>query len=84
MRSELWTVGQNTVACSDGWSVSLLDAQTLEYDCGSAVCVVNVDYSPADQSRRVHASESSSDLFPHLSEHLRSATRLLKGRYVVD
>ena len=84
MRKELWTVGNNSVTCSEGWSVSLLDAHTMEYTCGSASCVLNVEYMPGDQSRCIHASESSSELFPNLRERLLSAARMLKGRYVVD
>lgn len=84
MRKDLWTVGHNRVASSEGWSVSLLDTQTLEYTCGEASCVVNVEYLPANQSRCIHASESSSELFPQLRERLQSAARMLKGRYVID
>ena len=84
MRKELWTVGHNTVASSEGWSVSLLDPQTMEYSCGAASCVLNVEYMPADQSRCIHASESSSELFPNLRERLQSAARMLKGRYIID
>jgi hypothetical protein len=84
MRRELWSVGRNTVTSSEGWSVSLLDEQTLEYTNGAASCVVNVDYSPGDQARRIHATESVSPLFPRLCEHLSRAAQMLKGRYVVD
>lgn len=84
MRQELWTVGPNTVTSSEGWSVSLLDSHTMEYSCGKASCVLNVDYSAIDQSHLIHASESSSELFPHLRERLQSAVQMLKGRYTVD
>jgi hypothetical protein len=33
--------------------------------------------------RQIYASESTSDLFPRLREHLRSAAPLLQGQYVV-
>ena len=84
MRKELWTVGQNSVASSEGWSVSLLDPRTMEYSCGAASCVLNVEYLPADQSSCIHATESSSELFPHLRERLQKAARMLKGRYIID
>lgn len=84
MRKELWTVGHKTVTSSEGWSVSLLDAHTIEYTCGAKSCVVNVDYLPADQTRCIHASESTSELFPNLRERLQSAARMLKWRYTLD
>ena len=85
MRSEVWNVGRNTVVCSEGWSLSLLDEQTMEYAIGPASCVLNVDYLPAEHSHCIHASESASPLFPRLAEHIARAAHLLRGRrYVID
>lgn len=81
--SELIRIGDNGVESSDGWSVSLVGADWIEYSTGEAACLVNVDYSAQYQARQVHASESRSELFPHLREHLRAALRLMQGRYVV-
>ena len=42
---------------------------------------INVGHTASE--RRIYASESSSDLFPLLREHLQSAVRHFKGHYVV-
>jgi hypothetical protein len=72
-----------TVESSEGWAVRLLRPDLLEYCRGAASCLVNVDYASAQHVRQVYASESASELFPHLVDDLRLAARLFKGRYVV-
>ena len=55
----------------------------LEYVDGRAACLVNIG-SPSRQAvRPIYASESTSELFPHLREHLHMALPYLKGNYVV-
>jgi hypothetical protein len=72
-----------TVQSAEGWMVRFLGPDLLEYCTERAACLVNVGYSPAERARQIYASESSSDLFPHLREHLASAARLFQGQYVV-
>lgn len=77
--SKLIRIGDNGVESSEGWSVSLVGADWIEYSTGEAACLVNVDYSAKYQASQVHASESRSGLLLHL----RAALRLMQGRYVV-
>jgi hypothetical protein len=57
----------------------------MEYIDGHAACIVNVGLSaPAQRARTIYASESLSELFPRLREHLTAALPLLKGHYIVD
>ncbi len=72
-----------SVQSVDGWRVRFLGPDLIEYCCGRTACLVNVVYSPAERARHIHATESSSELFPHLHEHLASASRLFNGPYVV-
>ncbi|HEX6708232.1 MAG TPA: hypothetical protein VF169_26095 [Albitalea sp.] len=81
--SELMRVGDGVVESSDGWVVRLINPELFEYSSGAASCLVNVDYSPERRARRIYASESASELFPCLHEHMRSAARLLGRCYVV-
>jgi hypothetical protein len=81
--SELIRVSDGGVESSEGWAVHLLGPELMEYCSGAAACLVNVGYLPALRTRQIYASESASELFPHLREHLRSAAPLLEGHYVV-
>ena len=72
-----------TVQSDEGWAVRLLGPDLVEYCEGRTACLVNVVYVAAEQQRHVCASESASELFPHLIEDLQSAVRLLNGRYIV-
>lgn len=71
------------IACADGWAVRFVAPDLLEYSHGQAACLVNVGIVVGGHERRIYASESSSDLFPQLREHLQSALRHFKGQYVV-
>ncbi len=71
------------VSCRDGWAVRFVAPDLLEYSQGQAACLVNVDGGSGDRERRIYASESLSDLFPQLREHLQSAARYFNGPYVV-
>jgi hypothetical protein len=74
------------VHSSDGWTLRPLGVDLLEYDDGRAACLINIGSSPSQSSqasRPIYASESVSELFPHLREHLRLALPYLKGHYVV-
>lgn len=73
----------NVIYGRDDWEVRLIGPELIEYRCADAACLVNVAYSPVRKAREVYASESSSDLFPELFEHLRMAMRRLPGAYVV-
>jgi len=75
--------GDGSVRSREGWVVRFLGPDLIEYCSGRAACLVNVAWSPVDRARRIYASESSSELFPHLREHLAAAMRLFQGHYVV-
>jgi len=83
MKSQLQSKADGAVSCSDGWAVRFIAPDLLEYSQGQAACLVNVGHESSDRERRIYASESSSDLFPQLREHLQSAVRHFKGQYVV-
>lgn len=83
MKAKLQAKGDGAVSCSDGWAVRFVAPDLLEYSHGQAACLVNVGYESSDRERRIYASESSSDLFPQLREHLQSAVSHFKGQYVV-
>ncbi len=75
--------GDRLICSGDDWEVRLIGPELIEYRHADTACLVNVAYSPARRAREVYASESSSELFPDLLEHLRAATRRLPGAYVV-
>jgi hypothetical protein len=83
MTLELESRADGAITCSDGWAVRFIAPDLLEYSHGQAACLINVDYEASERSRRIYASESTSDLFPQLREHLLSAVGCFKGRYVV-
>lgn len=83
MDQHLQPRADGAVSCSDGWAVRFVAPDLLEYSHGQAACLINVAGGSAGQERRIYASESSSDLFPQLLEHLQSAVRHFKGQYVV-
>ena len=83
MTPELEACADGAIACSDGWAVRFIAPDLLEYSHGRAACLINVGYEASERARRIYATESSSDLFPQLREHLLSAVGHLKGRYVV-
>jgi len=81
--SELMRVGDGSVESTEGWAVRLVGPELIEYSSGVAACLVNVGYVPGLRVRQIYASESASELFPHLREHLRCAAPLFQGHYVV-
>lgn len=84
MNPQLQARADGAVSCSDGWAVRFVAPDLLEYSHGQAACLVNVGGVEASRTERhIYASESSSDLFPQLREHLQSALRHFKGQYVV-
>jgi hypothetical protein len=83
MGHQLKTSADGAIECSDGWAVRVLTPEMLEYCHGPAACLVNIGYWPGRGTRAIYASESSSELFPQLIEHLQTAARHLKGNYVV-
>lgn len=82
-QSRLIAVANGQVQSSEGWILRPLSPDLLEYDDGHSACVINVGTPTRQAVRPIYASESSSDLFPRLREHLREALPLLKGHYVV-
>lgn len=83
MNPQLNARADGAVSCSDGWAVRFVAPDLLEYSHGQAACLINVGVEPSRSERRIYASESSSDLFPQLREHLQSALGHFKGQYVV-
>jgi hypothetical protein len=83
MTPELQARADGAVSCSDGWAVRFVAPDLLEYSHGQAACLVNVGISSSERQRSIYATESSSELFPQLREHLQSAVRYFKGQYVV-
>jgi hypothetical protein len=83
MNAKLQAKSDDAVSCGDGWAFRFVAPDLLEYSHGQAACLINVGYESSDRERRIYASESSSDLFPQLREHLQSAVRHFKGQYVV-
>lgn len=81
--SELMRVANGGVESSEGWAARPVGDDWIEYSSGSAACLVNVGYSATQRVRQIYATESISELFPFVREHLRSAAPLLAGRYVV-
>ena len=83
MNPQLQARADGAVSCSDGWAVRFVAPDLLEYSHGQAACLVNVGVASSQRERRIYASESSSELFPLLREHLQSAVHHFKGQYVV-
>ena len=83
MNPQLQARADGAIYCSDGWAVRFVAPDLLEYSQGQAACLVNVGYEASQRERRIYASESSSELFPQLREHLQSAVSHFKGQYVV-
>ncbi len=83
MKRQLTQAIDGGVESSEGWVVHLLGPELIEYRSGEAACLVNVGYGNAGRTREIYATESLSDLFPQLREHLRSAAPMLQGRYIV-
>lgn len=82
MKQALHKRADGALVCDDGWVVRLVSPEMIEYSEGQASCIVNVGIV-ADQLRRIYASESSSEFFPRLREHLQAAAAHLSGRYEV-
>jgi hypothetical protein len=81
--SQLIAAANGQVQSTDGWTLRPLGPDLLEYIDGPAACVINIGSPTRQAVRPIYASESSSDLFPHLREHVRMALPYLKGSYVV-
>jgi hypothetical protein len=81
MNPQLQTRADGAVSCADGWAVRFVAPDLLEYSHGQAACLINVSQQASE--RRIYATESSSELFPQLREHLQSAVAHFKGQYVV-
>jgi hypothetical protein len=81
--SQLIAAANGQVHSSDGWTLRPLSPDLFEYVDGRAACLINVGSPTRHAVRPIYASESASDLFPHLREHLRMALPFLKGHYVV-
>jgi hypothetical protein len=81
--SQLIAATNGQVQSSDGWMLRPVSPDLLEYVDGRAACLINIG-SPSRQAvRPIYASESISELFPDLREHVRLALPYLKGSYVV-
>lgn len=83
MNAQIQARSDGGVSCSEGWAVRFIAPDLLEYSQGQAACLINVGSNAGACERRIYASESSSELFPQLREHLQSALSHFKGQYVV-
>ena len=81
--SQLIAAANGQVLSSDGWTLRPLSPDLLEYVDGRAACLINIGSPTRQAVRPIYASESASDLFPHLREHVHLALPYLKGHYVV-
>jgi hypothetical protein len=81
--SQLIAASNGQVQSPDGWMLRPLSPDVLEYVHGRAACLINIGSPTRHAVRPIYASESISDLFPHLHEHVRMALPYLKGNYVV-
>lgn len=81
--SQLIAAANGRVQSSEGWTVLPLSPDLLEYADGRAACLVNIGSPTRLAVRPIYASESASELFPLLREHLHLALPYLKGNYVV-
>ena len=81
--SQLIAAANGQVQCSEGWSVRRLSPELLEYVHERATCLVNIGHATQQMVRPIYGTESRSELFPDLCEHLRLALPYLNGRYVV-
>lgn len=81
--SQLIAAANGKVQCSEGWTLQRLGTDLLEYADARGVCLVNIGNPTRQSVRPIYASESSSELFPRLSERLHQALPYLKGSYVV-
>lgn len=80
----LRTRPDGALVCDQGWAVRFVTPDMLEYSKGEASCIVNVGAITQERTRRrIYASESSSDFFPNLHEHLQAVARHFDGRYEV-
>ncbi len=84
MNSQLSAHANGDVQSSEGWALRLLSPELMEYAYGHTACIVNVGHSTAQRVRTIYVTESLSELFPRLREHLTAALPLLKGPYIVD
>ncbi|MGL6109375.1 MAG: hypothetical protein ACRC2B_04670 [Rubrivivax sp.] len=81
--SQLSAATNGQVQSSEGWMLRSVNADLLEYVDGRTACLINIGNPTRQAVRPIYASESNSDLFPHLCEHVRLALPYLKGSYVV-
>jgi hypothetical protein len=81
--SQLIAAANGQVRSSEGWVLRRVGPDLLEYDDGHASCLINIGSATRQAVRPIYASESASDLFPRLREHVREALPFLKGSYVV-
>ncbi len=84
MSSHLRRHPNGDVQSSEGWVLRSISPELLEYAFGQTACIVNVGHSAVERVHTVYVTESLSDLFPRLREHLTAALPLLKGQFVVE
>jgi hypothetical protein len=81
--SQLIAATNGQVQSTDGWMLRPVNADLLEYADSHAACLINIGFPTRQMVRPIYATESRSDLFPNLCEHIRLALPYLKGSYVV-
>lgn len=81
--SQLIAAANGRVHCSEGWVITPLGSELLEYAGERATCLVNIGRATPQRVRPIYGSESRSELFPDICDHLRRALPYLSGNYVV-
>jgi len=81
--SQLIAAANGRVHCSEGWVITPLGPELLEYADERAACLVNIGHPTHQRVRPIYGSESRSELFPDICEHLRMALPYLSGRFIV-
>ncbi len=81
--NKLMQAEDGTVQSDEGWAVRFIGPELIEYCTDRSACLVNVRYSASARARQIYATESSSELFPDLTDHLRRAATLFQGQFVV-
>lgn len=81
--SQLIAAANGQVHSTEGWVLRPVSPDLLEYADGRASCLINIGYPTRQMVRPIYATESISELFPNLREHVRMALPYLKGNYVI-
>lgn len=83
MESRLMLCENGKVLSSEGWAVQPIGTDFLEYSDGPDACLVNLGENQPGRGRVIYASESNTEFFPLLRQHLLMALPFLRGQWVL-